>query len=252
MNNADQIKFRCSSLGHLITEPRSKSEAISETTKAHLADVYVTEVYGRENDIENKYIAKGNQVEEDSMTLYSRVNKEFFTKNVKQLSNDYIKGTPDMFSNASMLNFIEVNGVWQWDGMPHDAKVIDLKSSWDIFTYYRTRSKGIKKLYYWQLMGYIALTGAQSATLAYCLVDTPDTLLNDEKRKLHWKMGLIDDNHPDFIEACEEIDKLGKYDDIPLKDRVYTIHVDRNESDINRIYQRVMEAREWMNNNLFK
>jgi hypothetical protein len=237
MNNADQIKFRCSSLGHLMTEPRSKSEAISETTKTHLIDVYVSEVYGRKTEIFNKYISKGNQVEEDSITLFSRVNKEFFTKNEKHLSNDYIKGTPDLFQGASIDNA---------------DKIIDIKSSWDIFTYFRTRGKDMNKMYYWQLMGYIALTGAQSATLAYCLVDTPDTLLNDEKRKLHWKMGLIDDNHPDFIEACEEIDKLGKYNDIQLKDRVYTIHVERNESDINRIYQRVMEAREWMNNNLFK
>lgn len=237
MNNADQIKFRCSSLGHLMTEPRSKSEAISETTKTHLIDVYVSEVYGRKTEIFNKYISKGNQVEEDSITLFSRVNKEFFTKNEKHLSNDYIKGTPDLFQGASIDNA---------------DKIIDIKSSWDIFTYFRTRGKDMNKLYYWQLTGYMALTGAQSATLAYCLVDTPDTLLNDEKRKLHWKMGLIDDNHPDFIEACEEIDKLGKYGDIPLKDRVYTIHVERNESDINRIYQRVMEAREWMNNNLLK
>jgi hypothetical protein len=237
MNNADQIKFRCSSLGHLMTEPRSKSEAISETTKTHLIDVYVSEVYGRKTEIFNKYISKGNQVEEDSITLFSRVNKEFFTKNEKHLSNDYIKGTPDLFQGASIDNA---------------DKIIDIKSSWDIFTYFRTRGKDMNKMYYWQLMGYIALTGAQSATLAYCLVDTPDTLLNDEKRKLHWKMGLIDDNHPDFIEACEEIDKLGKYNDIQLKDRVYTIHVERNESDINRIYQRVMEAREWMNNTLFK
>ena len=237
MNNADQIKFRCSSLGHLMTEPRSKSEAISETTKTHLIDVYVSEVYGRKTEIFNKYISKGNQVEEDSITLFSRVNKEFFTKNEKHLSNDYIKGTPDLFQGASIDNA---------------DKIIDIKSSWDIFTYFRTRGKDMNKMYYWQLMGYIALTGAQSATLAYCLVDTPDTLLNDEKRKLHWKMGLIDDNHPDFIEACEEIDRLGKYNDIQLKDRVYTIHVERNESDINRIYQRVMEAREWMNNTLFK
>lgn len=237
MNNADTIKFRCSSLGHLMTEPRSKSETISETTKTHLIDVYVSEVYGRKTEIFNKYISKGNQVEEDSITLFSRVNKEFFTKNEKHLSNEYIKGTPDLFQGASIDNA---------------DKIIDIKSSWDIFTYFRTRGKDMNKLYYWQLMGYIALTGAQSATLAYCLVDTPDTLLNDEKRKLHWKMGLIDDNHPDFIDACEEIDKLGKYGDIPLKDRVYTIHVERNESDINRIYQRVMEAREWMNNNLFK
>jgi hypothetical protein len=224
-------------LGHLMTESRSKSEPISETTKTHLIDVYVSEVYGRRTNIFNKYVDKGNQVEEDSITLFSRVNKEFFTKNEEHLSNEYIKGTPDLFQGPTI----------------HQAeKIIDIKSSWDIFTYFRTKGKNIYKLYYWQLMGYMALTGAKSATLAYCLVNTPDPLLNDEKRKLSWKMGLIDDNNPDFNEACEQIDKLGKYDDIPLSDKVHTIHVDRDEEAINHIYKRVMESREWMNNNLFQ
>lgn len=237
MNNADNIKFRCSSLGHLMTEARSKSEPISETTKTHLVDVYVSEVYGRYTDIMNKYIAKGNQVEDDSITLFSRVNKTFFRKNEDHLSNDFIKGTPDLFVGEKIYSATEI---------------IDIKSSWDIFTFFRTKSKDVNKLYYWQLMGYMALTGATSATLAYCLVNTPDTLINDEKRKLHWKMGLIDDNHPDFIEACEKIDRLSIYDDIPMHDRILTIKVERNDEVIERLYKRVMECRHWMNQNLFK
>lgn len=237
MNNANTIKFRCSSLGHLMTEARSKSEPISETTKTHLVDVYVGEVYGRQTDIMNKYIEKGNQVEDDSITLFSRVNKTFFRKNEDHLSNDFIKGTPDLFVGEKIYSATEI---------------IDIKSSWDIFTFFRTKTKDVNKMYYWQLMGYMALTGAQKATLAYCLVNTPETLVNDEKRKLHWKMGLIDDNHPNFVEACEKIDKLSYYDDIPMDERILTIQVERNDADIERIYQRVMECRNWMNTNLFK
>lgn len=236
MNNANTIKFRCSSLGHLMTEARSKSEPISETTKTHLVDVYVSEVYGRQTDIMNKYIEKGNQVEDDSITLFSRVNKTFFRKNEDHLSNDFIKGTPDLFVGEKIYSATEI---------------IDIKSSWDIFTFFRTKTKDVNKMYYWQLMGYMALTGAQKATLAYCLVNTPETLVNDEKRKLHWKMGLIDDNHPSFVEACEKIDKLSYYDDIPMDERILTIQVERNEADIERIYQRVMECRNWMNTNLY-
>ena len=236
MNNANTIKFRCSSLGHLMTEARSKSEPISETTKTHLVDVYVSEVYGRQTDIMNKYIEKGNQVEDDSITLFSRVNKTFFRKNEDHLSNDFIKGTPDLFVGEKIYSATEI---------------IDIKSSWDIFTFFRTKTKDVNKMYYWQLMGYMALTGAQKATLAYCLVNTPETLVNDEKRKLHWKMGLIDDNHPSFVEACEKIDKLSYYDDIPMDERILTIQVERNEADIERIYQRVMDCRNWMNTNLF-
>jgi hypothetical protein len=100
-------------------------------------------------------------------------------------------------------------------------------------------------------MGYMALTGAKNAKLAYCLVDTPDTILNDEKRKLHWKMGLIDDQNADFEQACNEIDRLGKYDDIAINERVHIIEIERDEQAINAIYQRVAECRKWMNENLY-
>ncbi len=234
--NADNLLFRCSSLGSIMTEARSKSEPISETAKAHLLEVYIDHKYGRRKVVTTKYMEKGLQVEEDAITLYSRFTKLYHAKNEDRISNEFIAGTPDLFNGTSI----------------HDADtIIDIKSSWDIFTFHAVIGKGIKKLYYWQLMGYMALTGAKNAKLAYCLVDTPDTILNDEKRKLHWKMGLIDDQNADFEQACNEIDKLGKYDDIPVNERVHIIEIERDEQAINAIYQRVAECRKWMNENLY-
>ena len=48
--NADNILFRCSSFGYIMTEPRSKSETLSETTKTHLVEKFVSTKYGRETD----------------------------------------------------------------------------------------------------------------------------------------------------------------------------------------------------------
>lgn len=234
--NADNLLFRCSSLGHIMTEARSKSEPISETAKSHLLEVYIADKYNRRKLVTTKYMEKGLQVEEDAITLYSRHTKLFHTKNEERINNDFIIGTPDLFNGESIRNA---------------ETIIDIKSSWDIFTFHSVIGKGVKKLYYWQLMGYMALTGAKNAKLAYCLVDTPDTLLNDEKRKLHWKMGLIDDNSPDFQTACDEIDRLGKYEDIPIAERVHIIEVERDEAAIEAIYKRVMECRHWMNTNLY-
>jgi len=278
MNNADNILFRCSSLGHIMTEPNKfktvyfvgdaevsaakynslidkavdglnldalalmrqekveTNEVLAEGTKTHLIDVYVQNKYGRKQDITSKYMEKGLMVEEDSITLFSRVNKTFYRKNEEKILGLYIAGTPDLFTGDSITSA---------------ESIVDIKSSWDIFTYFRTRAKDMNKMYYWQLMGYMALTGAKTATLAYCLVNTPDTIINDEKRKLSWKMGLIDDANPDFQKACEDIDRLSIYDDIPLNERVYTIQVERDEAAINAIYERVIACREWMNENLF-
>lgn len=236
--NADEIKFRCSSLGHIMTEPRSKSETLSETCKVHLVDVFVRAKYGRQTDISNRFIEKGLMVEEDSITLFSRVNKQYFKKNVERLQNDFISGTPDLFTGKS-INEAEL--------------VIDIKSSWDIFTFFRAQAKDLNKLYYWQLQGYMALTGAPSATLAYCLVNTPDILIQDELRKLQWKMGVIDPEASEHYKAAaKEIELLSIYDDIPLIERLFTIDFTRNDDDIERLYKRVADCRNYMNENLFK
>lgn len=236
--NADKILFRCSSLGYIMTEPKKKDEVLSETTKTHLVDKFVSVKYNRETDIQNRYISKGLAVEEDSITLYSRVTKQFFKKNELTLSNEFIAGTPDLFTGSIV----------------HQADlVIDIKSSWDIFTFFRTTQDKLNKMYYWQLQGYMALTGAKSSRLVYCLVNTPAPLIYDEMNKLKWKMGVINpETDKNYQDACAEIEKVCKYDDVPMEERFNEIVIERNDEDIARVYERVNLCREWMNANLFK
>lgn len=228
--------FRCSSIGHLMTEPKSKADKdagnLSEGAKTHLVDVYVSAKYGRQTDIQNRYVNKGLMVEEDSITLYSRVKKTFFKKNEKHLANDFIKGTPDMFTG------LEIEAA---------DTIIDVKSSWDLFTFFRVHTKDINSLYWWQLQGYMALTGARSANLAYCLIDTPEMLINDEKRKLMYKMGCATEESSDFLKACEELDLSMKYADIPLNERVIEFVVERDNDAIETLYQKVTKARQYLN-----
>jgi hypothetical protein len=231
-----KILFRASSAGHLCTEPKSaadkKAGNLSEGAKTHLIDVYVQNKYGRKSDINNKYVEKGLMVEEDGITLYSRVNKVFFKKNDEHLHNDFIKGTPDLFTGKSI----------------HEAdRIIDIKCSWDIYTFFRVLTKDVNSLYYWQLQSYMALTGASSATLAYCLINTPETLIMDEKRKLMYKMGAATDETPAFVEACEEIDKAMRFDDIPMKEKVIEFELQRCDDDIQSLYNKIEKAREFLN-----
>lgn len=227
--------FRCSALGYLMTEPQSKAAKdageLSESCKTHLVDVYVSTKYGRQTDISNKYTEKGLMVEEDSITLYSRVKKSFFKKNEEHLHNEYIKGTPDMFVGPDIH---------------HAVKIIDTKSSWDIFSFFRARTSALNKMYYWQLQGYMALTGACMATVAYCLVNTPEVLISDEKRRLLFKMNAGTEENQDYKDACLELDKLMVYDDIPMHERVIEFHFDRCEEDIQRLYKKVERARKYL------
>jgi hypothetical protein len=230
------VQFRCSSLGHLMTEPKTKAEKeagnLSESAKTHLIDVYVANKYGRQSEINSKYIEKGLMVEEDGITLYSRVKGQYFKKNADHLSNGYIKGTPDLFTGKN-INKAD--------------RIIDIKCSWDIYTFFRVLTKDVSSIYYYQLQGYMLLTGAEAATLAYCLIDTPETLINDEKRRLLWKMGVVSEDNQTYQEACEELDKAMRFGDIPMKERVIEFDIPRDQDAIDNIYRKVVKGRQFLN-----
>lgn len=230
------VLFRASAIGHLMTEPKlvgdKKAGNLSEGAKTHLVDVFVQNKYGRQTDITNKYVEKGLQVEEDAITLYSRVKKRYFKKNSQHLSNKFIKGTPDLFTGLE-ITFAE--------------EIIDIKSSWDIYTFFRVHTKDVNNLYWYQLQAYLALTGAKRATLAYCLVNTPETLLMDEKRRLFWKMNAGTEENKEYQAACEELDKAMKFEDIPMNERVIEFKIERDDEEIERMYSKVEKAREYLN-----
>lgn len=227
----NDIKIRCSSLGYVMTEPRTKSETLSETCKGHLADIMVRAKYNRQNDIFNRYTTKGLMVEEDSITLYSRLTKKFYRKNEEQLVNDWISGTPDLYEG---------------DSIDAASIVHDIKSSWDIFTFFRQHEAALNKQYYWQMQGYMMLTGAKEARLAYCLINTPNILLMDEMRKLAYKMGAATEESEEYKKACEELTHSMTYDDIPLKERCIIQTIQRDEEAIERIKIRVGQCRDYM------
>ncbi len=265
--NVEEVKFRCSRLGDLMTDAKGSITEIqlkeinelviksttkpltptqgarldeliakrdgpirlSDTCTNYLTEIYINLKFGRKKDVTSRAMTKGIQVEEDSITLYSRVKKMPFFKNEDRFSNDIITGTPDCVK----------------------GQVLDLKSSWDIFTFFNTTRADLNKKYEWQLTGYLELMPPEvrklPAILAYCLVDTPEVMVQDAKRKLQWQMGLIDaDINPDYIEACAEIDRLSHYTDIPMDERVNELLVHYDPAKIVALQDRARVARLWM------
>lgn len=229
------FKIRCSSLGSIMTEPREKAAKkrgeLSETAKTHLVELYVEYRYGRTKKVENKYVEKGRAVEEDGIDLYSELHRNFYQKNKERLTNDYITGEPDMFVGKDIL---------------YADRIIDTKCSWDLHTFIKAKIDKVNKDYYWQGMGYMFLTGARSFSLAYCLINTPTTLILDEKRRLAYRMEVIDEMRPDYIEACKEIDRNCIFNDIPKSERMFEIHIERDYAAIENIKRKVIQCRQWI------
>ncbi len=230
-------KFHPSSLGKLMTNQPGKKDTtnikeLGETAKGHLLECWVSERYKREKEFSNKYTEKGTLQEEESITLYSRVTRRFHKKNSDTISNDYYIGTPDLFEGEDIY---------------HATEIIDIKSSWDIFTFYNVLAKPINKDYEWQLTGYEDMTGAKLGRLVYCLVDTPDHLIEDQKRKLQWAMNVIDPMaNKEFLKKCDQIVKNNKFDDIPIQERYIEFQFQRDEEKIEQARKRVIIGREFL------
>lgn len=259
--DVNEILFRCSSLGYLMVDPKNKNEKISETTKTHLVDVFVSAKYNRFEEIHGKALDKGNETEEDSITTVCRVLGIFLEKNEEHLSNEFIKGTPDLYIGKSIRQAVEIR---------------DTKSSWSAYTFFRAMNKKLDPKYYWQGTGYMDLSGAKKCSIDYCLNNTPYHLIESELRKESYNHP--ENNTPEWIElqiiANHVYDKktfdeyimtrgitpsdsnamavIKGFVEIPLKERHFCFEFDRNQDHINNAHQRVIDCREWMKENLFK
>lgn len=227
--------IRCSSVGYIMTDPQSKADKeaglLSKTAQKHLLDIYISEKYGRKRDIQTKQMRKGVDAEQDSIDLLSKYLGKNFYKNVERISNKFVTGTPDIILGESNTNA---------------DLVIDIKSSYDIWTFLSNLPDKLDSLYYWQLMSYMWLTGAKQSYVAYCLVNTPDNIIEQEKYWMLKKMDVISEESPEFKIEAAKIEFNLKFDDIPLSERVLIFKVDRNEDDILRIQNKVKKAREFL------
>lgn len=221
-----KYKFHCSSLGEIMTDSRTK-DPLGETCKKHLLKCWIYQKYGRYKEEENKYIEKGNLMEEDGITLYSLCTGTMYVKNTEVFENDYIIGTPDII---------------------HGGIVRDIKNSWSIFTFWENLVKPLNKDYLYQLNGYVALVpGATGGRLVYTLCNTPDVLIEQEKARLRYKMGLIDPEANEvYLKACELIDKNSTFDDIPKEERYIEFEVP--PVDMDKVYERIELCRNFMSN----
>lgn len=219
MNTIDWSKynFHCSGLSNLMTNSRKKGEELSETAKSYLREVYIKEVWGREKTdmLANKFTQKGIMCETDSITLVEKVLGKTYFKNQKTLNNEYVVGTPDVIN----------------------PDLVDIKTSWDLFTYTAVDEDKATKDYFYQLLGYMWLTGKKTALLTYCLVDTPDEMMTDELYRLSFKM-------PE--DKLEPYKNNYKFADIPEAMRVKQFAFNFDEALIETLKFKIEAGRQYL------
>lgn len=218
----------------LALEAVKDSEPLSETAKSHLKKLYGYQKYGKwcaATDKGTKYTNKGTIAENDSLALLSKVKGINLVKNDERLNNDFLTGIPDAFIGESIYKA---------------GYIIDVKTSWDIETFLVNLGRPLYSLYWWQIQGYLAITGAQVGEVAYCLVNTPQSLINNEIYKLKDRMDVVTDQDPKFLAKEMELINNLMFDDIPEQDRILRFLVERDDEAIQKVYNRVEKCREYL------
>lgn len=161
------ITFRCSSIGKLMTEPKTLKEGpLSVGAKTYIRQLAAQEIFGVEFEVSSKQMEKGALVEPDAIALLNRVRGRDLAKNAERRSNGFITGECDLFDSSRRVGH-------------------DLKSPWSVATFPICATDCEDKLYEWQMRGYMALWGADEWEVNYALVDTPAHLIGFEPLQLH-------------------------------------------------------------------
>ena len=98
----------------LMTNPRRKSDELSETTKTWLKEKAVEAVLGFRKNITTKPMIKGTVCEDNSIDLYNTVMLTKYKKNSVTKEENGFTGTPDLLGKEG---------------------VVEIKTSWDATTF---------------------------------------------------------------------------------------------------------------------
>ena len=173
---------------------------------------------------------KGKEVEPEVLALVSILDGVLLTKNEERIENDWSSGLPDAIEVTSENEVII-----------HDVKCPD-----NIENYFSVIGKKLISQYYWQMQGYMDLTGAKKAKVHYCLINSPEHQIKSAAEALLRRMNVISEYSPEYVQAQNQLVKNLTYDDIPVQERRWMIEVERNDDDILRARKKVEKCKEWL------
>jgi hypothetical protein len=158
--------------------------------KTYVQNWLKEQLYGQRIEFSNKYTKKGWDVEDDSINYLGD-----YEKNEEYFENDYMCGTPDIIT---------------------DDMIRDVKNSWDYSTFPLFETKLPNKDYFYQLQGYMVLTGKTKGSVDYMLMDTPedDSLTyNHLGRPLRIKSFAVERDNDFMFEVARRVGLCREYID---------------------------------------
>lgn len=216
---------------------KSKEIVLSDTCIAYLMEHYawVTQKMvsvSKEMDID--YLNKGKIQEPEGIALLSIVDGEEYSKyEGERIYNDFLSGLPDIFKGPEIYKA---------------TKITDLKCAWDYPGFLKKINTPVDTTNKVQIQGYMDITCATEGEVADVLVDMPETIINDYRRRLMYKMNVATDQAPEYLKAVKEMERSMYFENIiPRHMRVFKKPVvPFTDFEKQRIYDKVKVCQEWL------
>ncbi len=234
-------RFRSSSIGLLMTNPRGKKERengeLAKTVQTMVEDLWLYKTYGVEKIMDVNQTRKGKLCEEDAIGLVQLVcgGDEFRIKNKRRMFGKYSSGESDMV----LKNSIE-----------------DTKVAYDVNSFFRkgkdefyTKKDGSKvwgfnKLQYGQAQDYMRLWGKDKFVLRWCAIDTPEEIIRDEEKRVFYKYGN-DEEHEEYVKQSQQIRRNHDFSVIPIEERVKSFETEIDWEYLKELDERAEKAMEY-------
>ena len=158
-------KIHPSSIGKIMSVPKSKTEVLSVGAKTYLKGIARELAYGFRGELDNKFLRKGIQCEDDSIELLNQVYFKSYKKHSGRIETDLLSGECDILT---------------------PDYIRDVKTSWSLETFPVLIEDAEDTLYEWQGRAYMWLWEVPEFEINYCMVNTPDDLIGYEDSDLHY------------------------------------------------------------------
>lgn len=254
--NQNNILFRCSRLGELMTgvtslTPKQKellgvysernsgngkpltenqlidygkllekknNTEIGDTAKTFVLDTFLQNEFGYKDVIINDAMMKGLLLESDAIALVSKFENKFYKKNKERKSNDFIMGELDV----KAIDHIK-----------------DIKVSKDLKTFAKVTE--VKKQYYYQALGYMWLWNIPKYSLTYVLLPNTEEMIERQCSRLSFH--LVGEDYEIAKDQIIHNNKL--IEKLPIEMRIKTFDFEYNHEDCENLKEQIFRAREY-------
>lgn len=213
-------------------EAKKHIDPLPVGAKSYLKRLYGYLKYGKwsaSKEKGNKYTDKGKLAEPDAIALVNYIENTSYIKNKERFENSFVSGVPDIIYET-----------------PESPYIIDVKASWDWETFAENLGKPLNPCYWWQIQGYFDLKEASEGEVSYCLVDTPESILNQERINLAKRMNALTVESPEYRLAEATLINNLTFSDIPALERRLKFPVARDEEAIKKIHDTIPRCREYL------